>query len=299
MANAFSGTAQIDDRVPAELVAATTYETARAGVVAQAFVAYDEISGSLVKSYTRFGKVTAAAMTQGTDVDTTAMSDSQVSLTLAEIGIGVELGDVLSVASGVGNELEMVAGELGKAYSDKVEIDILAKFASLTDSVGSTGVALTEDVWMQGIYECEANDINGRQLAFIGYPKQIHNLRTAIAGVTENQSNVYSRADWLTPFAPAKPGGFVFNWLSVDIFQSTNVPSANAAADSKGAFVVPGPGCPIMLAVGVDRTTGKPWWARTAYERNESMRATEIWVTGLIACGVPAPERGCGVLSVR
>lgn len=297
MAN--TAVASLNDRVPAEVLSAETYETARAQLVGQAFCAHDTIQGSNIKSYTRYAKLTAAALTEGTDGTATEMTDTTVSLTLGEIGIGVELNDTLDVASSF-DELQGIAQQLAKAFVDKVEIDVLSKASSLTDSVGTTLQALTEDVFLQGIYEVSANDVPvGDDLIFIGYPKQLHNLRTAIGGTTDNSNGVYTRPDVITPFGAVQPGGWSMRVHKIDCYESTNVPSATAGADSKGMFMRKGKLAPIMLAVGVFKSTGQPWWARTELDRNASMRATEIWVTGYVATGVPAPESGCGVLSVR
>lgn len=287
----------LDDSVAAELVATGIYETARAAIVATPLVAYQEWSGSNVKSFPRYAKVTAGTLTEGTDGTFTTMTDTQVSCTLGEIGIGVRVSDALQVASSVEDQLERISMELGKAFADKVDIDVLAKSVSLTDSVGSTGTALTEDLWYQGIYESEANDIGGRTLACILFPKQAHQLSIAIAGTTENNSVVYARPDVLNRLAPADPSGYKYTLAGVDIFISTNVPAVNTAADSSGMFLVVGPDAPILVGVGLLR--GTPWWARMETQRDASYRADEVWVTGYYGVAVPAPDRGCRVLSVR
>lgn len=287
----------LDDSVAAELVANTIIETARAAIVATPFAAYAEWAGSNVKSFARYAKVTAALLTEGTDGTFTTMTDTQVSCTLGEIGIGVRLSDAVQVASSVEDAIDKITMELGKGFADKVDTDILARSASLTDSVGSTGVALTEDVWFQGIYECEANDIGGRTLACILYPKQAHQLSIAVAGTTENNSVVYGRPDVLSRLAPADPNGYKYTLAGVDIFVSTNVPSVNTAADSGGMFMVVGPDAPILLGVGILR--GQAWYARTEIQRDASYRADEIWVTGYYGTAVVAPDRGCRVLSTR
>jgi hypothetical protein len=296
---ATTGITDLDNMVQAELVDATTYETARALAIGAQLVAYDTFRNSNIKSYTRFTKVTAGALTAGTDGTATAMDDTQVSITLGEIGIGANVLDVLDVASTVADVARQIAQELGKAFADKVEIDILAKSTSLTDSVGSTGVALTEDVFAQGIMECNANDIGGRTLACVLFPKQAHQIRIALGGVTENTSNIWARPDMLSAFAgPLTPQAFSFRWWNVDVFESTNVPAVNTSADSSGMFLVPGQDAPIKLAIG-QLTSGQPWFARVETQRDASLRSTEIWVTGFYGVGVPAPERGCRVLSVR
>src|SRR5512139_2664180 len=96
-----TGTTQLNDMVAAELVAAKIYETARAASVGIGLVGFDSFRGSNVKSYTRFTKVTAGALTEGTDATVTDMSDTQVSATLGEIGIGALVLDTVDVASSV------------------------------------------------------------------------------------------------------------------------------------------------------------------------------------------------------
>jgi len=289
--------ASLDDSAAAEILSDGVIEAARAAVVALPMIAFDSFRGSNIKSYPRYAKVTAAALTEGTDGTFTTMTDSQVAVTLGEVGIGIRVSDVVGVTSASADVYARLQAELGKAFADKVEVDILAKSASLTDSVGSTGQALTEDVWLQGIYECEANDIGGRTLVFIGYPKQLHNLSAAIAGTTENNSVVYGRPDMLNRLAPSTPTGYKFTLFGVDCFQSTNVPAINTAADSAGMFMVAGPDCPHLIAVGI--LNGSLWWARYEGERDASFRGQESWVTGYYGVATVAPERGCRVVSVR
>jgi hypothetical protein len=297
MATGDTVSTSLDDALASELVANRIIETARAAIVIAPMVAFDSFRGSNVKSYPRLAKVTAASLTEGTDGTFTTMTDTQVSVTLAELGIGVRMSDVVQVTSAVEDIAMRIADELGKAFADKIEIDLLAKVTSLTDGVGSTGVALTEDVWLQGVYETEANDIGGRTIAFIGFPKQLHNITTAIAGTTENNSVVYGRSDMLNRLAPSAPNGYKFTLYGVDCFQSTNVPTANTGADSNGQFLVVGPDSPHLLAVG--ELGGSLWWARREIERDASFRGVEAWVTGYCGYATVAPERGCRVLSVR
>ena len=285
------------DAVAAEIVSAQILEAARAAVVCVPMCATDTVSGSNVKSYPRFVKVTATQATVGTDETTTEMTDSQVSVTLGEYAIGVALADALEVGSSVLDVALKIAVELGKGYADKHDIDALALASSLTDSVGSTGQLSNEDLLLQAIYECDANNIGGRQLAGILYPKQVHQLRQSLSGAYENKSAIYSRTDILSGIAPSKPNGFAFNIFGLDIFMSMNVAAANSSADSLGMICTVGPDSPIMRAVGL--LNGSAWDGRKEIQRDASLRATELWVTGYVGYGVIAPERGCGYLSVR
>lgn len=284
------------DSVPAELMAATILEAARAAIVATPMAALDFFGGSNVKSFPRFDKVTAGLLTEGTDGTFTTMTDTQVSCTLGEIGIGVRMTDKLEATSSLAT-IERIANELGKGFADKVDADILAAAASLTDNVGTTTSALTEDQFFQAIYECDANDIGGRTLAAILYPKQAHHLTIAIAGTTENNSVVWGRPEILNQLAPSAPNGYKFTVAGVDVFQSTNVTTANTGEDSVGMLIVPGPDCPFTLGVGIWR--GSPWFARMERQRDASFRGEEVWVTGLYGVAVTAAERGCRITTDR
>lgn len=288
--------ANLNDMVASELVAATIYNTARSARPGAALVAMDAWSGSNIKSFTRFAKVTAGALVEANDGTATDMTDTQVSCTLGEIGIGTLLKDTVTVSASVQDIAQKIAVELGEAFADKVDIDVLANSATLTDQVGTTNTELTEDVWLSGIYKTEENDIGGRPLVFIGHPKQVSNLRLAFAGTTENTSHILGRPDMLSALAPADVNGFSFRYLGIDVFQSSNCLAANTTTDWRGMFLVPGMDAPILLGIGM-LPDGSLWFGRREIERDASHRATELWVTGYVSTCVPAPERGCGVLS--
>lgn len=287
----------LNDAVAAEIVADRVVATAYAAITLDRMIPHDTIQGSLTKSYPRLGKLTAAALTDGTDGVATAVSDTQVSAAVAEIGIGVALTDLARVGSSVANMQDTIANLLGKAYANKVDIDGLALSANLTDQVGSTGVALTEDVFFQAPYEVEANDGIGLMLAYILFPKQWNNMMTALAGVTENQSAIWGRADFLSEVRPADLMGYKTSVNGMPIFVSTNVPTANAGADSRGMCFAVGEDSPFLRLIGL--LDGQEWDARYEVERDASLRANEVWVTGATGFCTRAPDRGAGIISVR
>jgi hypothetical protein len=297
MAITATTTSDLGDAVASEVVADETVATAYAAVVLDPLVKHDVVAGSLTKSYPRLVAVTAGDLVEGTDGSTTTITDTQVSATLAEIGIGCMLSDLLRVGSSIKDIVTKVTQLLGKGYAKKVESSLFALANSLTDSVGDTGTALSEDEALQSIYEVEANDGIGLMLAGLLYPKQAHNLFTAIGGVSENTSSIYGRPDILDRIGPALPNGFKCHVYGIDWFVSTNVATANTGTDSSGMVVAVGLDSPFVRTVGM--LDGQPWDARYEVQRDASMRATEAWLTGAQAVAVIAPDRGCRLLSVR
>lgn len=294
---AFTGTSALGDSVPAEVLADRMVATAYAAVTADRMIPKDYIQGGLVKSYPRLGKVTAAAMTEGTDGTTTTLSDTQVSATVAEIGIGIALTDLVRVGSGVNDIQGAAADLLGRGYADKVEVDVLALSSSLTDAVGVTNTALNEDTFFQAGYETEANDCIGVLRAFFLYPKQFHQIRIALSGVTENNSNTWARPDFLDAIRAADLMGYKTSIDGDPIFISSNVPSANTAVDSRGMVMAIGDMAPFIRLIGL--LDGAIWDGRLEYQRDASLRANEAWVTGAYGVAAIAPDRGCSILSIR
>lgn len=294
---AFTGTAALGDSVPAEVLADRMVATAYAAVTADRMIPKDYIQGGLVRSYPRLGKVTAAAMTEGTDGTTTTLSDTQVSATVAEIGIGIALTDLVRVGSGVLDIEGKAADLLGRGYADKVEVDVLALASSLTDSVGITNTSMNEDVFFQAGFETEANDCIGVLRAYMLYPKQWHQMRIALSGVTENQSTTWSRPDFLDSIRPADLMGYKTSIDGDPIYISSNVPSANTAVDSRGMVMAIGDMSPFIRLIGL--LNGSVWDGRLEYQRDASLRADEAWVTGAYGVAAVAPDRGCSIISVR
>lgn len=303
----YTGVGEMANIVPAEIVSKTIIATARAAVVATPLVNYDEIQGSNIKSYPRFTKVTAAALTADTAGTETAMGDSQVSVTLGEVGIGTYIGDAATVASAAPDLMERISLELGKAFADKGDIDALAKASGLTQTAGVTLNTCGGDTVLSAIYNAESGDILGRTLAGFLYPKQVHQLRASISspsvGTTsaiygnENASIIVNKTG-NAAIGQAQPSGYVFTYYGVDFFMTTNVPSANSNADSRGMLTTVGMDSAITLGVGL-LPSGEPWWARMQMIYAPEARAYRAWVTGFYGYAVTAAERGSSLLSVR
>src|SRR3990172_34431 len=281
---ALTGTADLADSIAAELVDANFVRTAYAAIVAAPKVWHDELSGSLTKSYAMLGQVTASDLTETVDGAEGALTDSQVSATLSEIGIGVKLTDLMRVGSSIPTLVMKIQELLGRGYAKKVDEDVCAGFLSLTDSASSTGNPLTEDLFLQASYEVEANDWAGFPQMAILYPKQAHNLTAAVGGTTENQFAGFNRPEMLDRLGPAIANGYKYTVYGVAVFIKTAVRTKNSNVDSAGAIlVVDGQEgavttSPIVRTVGM--LDGARWDGRLEGQRDTSFRASEAWFTG-------------------
>lgn len=296
----FTGTTQLADSVAAEQIGRfveTAYAKALALNFLTAFGGADTVTGTKTKSYPRLGSLSAGALTEGTDATATALSDTEVSITVVEIGVGVLRGDVLDVAESPGG-WERLASLMGKAYADYVDTRILALNPSFTDQVGPDNTPITEDIFLQAIHELEENQGDGPFFSIL-YTQHIHDLRVLIGGASANTGPVFMRPDIVSGLGPATSTGFALTLYGVDVFKSTNCPTDGSGADRIGCMLpAHADQYPIRRLVGVPGQgpySGQPWDGRVEYERDASGRLTEVWMTGLEDEEIVAVDWGVGV----
>jgi len=206
-----------------------------ATVVTPALMDFYDIAGDPSKAVKipKADAFTAAAVAEGTELTNTALTSASVTLTASEVGIQATITDVLEVSdipAAHGARLK----QLGRAMGDKLDVDICALFSGFSTAVGATTVDITLANLLDAIFNLEVNDAAGLgSLVGVLHPRQTADLRTELEA---DAASIYtSSTDARISKAQA---GFFGSWFGIDIFQSTNVPTANAAADRAGAVFV-------------------------------------------------------------
>lgn len=176
-------------------------------------------------------KFTAAAVAEGTETANTALTSASVTLTSSEIGIQATITDVLELSdipAAHGARLK----QLGRAIGDKLDVDICALFSGFSTAVGATTVNISLSVLLDAIYNLEVNDAAGLgSLVGVLHPRQTADIRTELEA---DAASIYVG----TGHPMKAQAGYFGSWFGIDIFQSTNVPTANAAADRAGGIFV-------------------------------------------------------------
>jgi len=184
-------------------------------------------------------KFTAAAVNEGTELANTALTSDSVTITASEIGIMATITDVLELSdipAAHGARLR----QLGRAIGDKIDVDICSLLTNFSTDVGTTTQPITLAMFIAAIYNMEVNDAAGLgPLVGVLHPMQTYDLRVEL----ESNAAVIYQASEGGPAAGtqalAKAGaGYFGNWFGVDVFQTTNVPTANAGADRGGGFFI-------------------------------------------------------------
>jgi hypothetical protein len=270
MANEVSTAAgSAGELVAAEILSRLIIDAAYAEAVTPPLVRVADISadGTLTVEFPKWPLLTAADLTEATDMSNTAVNTTSTLVTADEAGIMITVTDMLLNGAGLGG-LEPFAEELGKALANKIDDDILAAASNFTTSVGTTGVDMTEANFLSALYNLEAANAKGPLVAVL-HPIQVSDLRTAIAASTG--------AVWGGPSAPAGDLGSLGTLYGVDIVQSTRCASVNINADRQGVMMPMGnqSGLAYVLKTG----------AKSEFQRDASLRATEIVVTAVYGQG--------------
>lgn len=255
--------------VAAEIVSRLIIDAAYAEAVMPPLVRVADISGdsTLSVEFPKWPLLSASDLTEATDMSNTAVNAASVLVTADEAGIMITVTDMLLNAAGLGG-LEPFASELGKALANKIDADLLSSASSLANTAGTSGADMTEANFLSAIYKLELGNAKGPFVAVL-HPYQVSNLRAAIASSTG--------AVWGGPSTPAADLGSLGTLYGVDIVQSTNCPSVNANADRQGVMMPLGnqSGLAYVLKTG----------AKTEFQRDASLRATEIVVTAVYGHG--------------
>lgn len=234
-----TGTAEYDDVSYAAIITDEVLDALMAAVVTPALLDFYDLSGEASKAIKipKADKFTAAAVAEGVELTNTALTTTSVTGTASEIGIQATITDVLEVSdipAAHGARLR----QLGRALADKMDVDICALLAGFSTDVGTTTVNIALADLLEVIYTLEVADAaNLGPIVAVLHPRQTADLRDALDAET---GTVYGGAGFKMTMNELAKGnaGYFGSWFGIDIYQSTNVPTANLAADrAGGAFI--------------------------------------------------------------
>ena len=211
----------------------------------------------------KYPSISAAALTEGTDMTSTTVSTSSVSISVGEVGAQVFLTDM--AAMGAGNPAAELGTVLGNAIATKIDQDLIALFDGFSTSLGGTTVELT----VADIFKAAATLRNakamGRLVAVLN-PLQAYALKA-------NLTNTFANPNGGDLQNEAMRNGYVGTIAGVDIYESANV-AIDGSGDAKGAIFAP-----EALALAMKRDFNiEP-------QRDASNRAFELNATAVYGVG--------------
>jgi hypothetical protein len=171
------------------------------------------------------------------------------------------------------------ARELGVGLAQKIEIDLLGNFSSLTGgTVGTAGSVLTWGIILAAQSRLRAANAPMPYTCVV-HPYQWHDLASTLAVSTSAQVNAPGMQDALTR------NFFMGNAYGIDFFVTSNI-SIDGNADAYGALFARD-----AMAFDVRRAP------RLESERDASRRGLELVMSTIYGHGVWRPEWGVAVLS--
>ena len=245
-------------------------------IVAEARMAAEEnsIMRNLVTNYNigsvagttiqvpKYSTVSAADLTEGTDMTSTEVTTSSVAIAVGEVGVQAFLTDM--AAMGAGNPAQEIGQLLGNAIARKIDQDLIALFDGFSASLGGTGVELSVADIFKAAATLRNNKVMGNLVAVLN-PLQAYSLKA-------NLTNTFANPNAGDLQNEALRTGYVGTIAGVDIYESAHV--SISGTDAKGAIFAP-----EALALAMKRDfVIEP-------ERNASLRGWELNATAVYGVG--------------
>ena len=266
----------------------TTLDDLFANIIAQArFTAEEEsLMMGLVTQYNigdeagktiqvpKYPAITAADLTEGTDMSSTTVSTSSVSITVGEVGAQVVLTDL--AAMGAGNPAEELGTVLGNAIATKMDVDLIALFDGFSTALGAAGQEITVADLFKAAATLRNNKAQGEIFAVVN-PFQAYQLKA-------NLTNTFANPNGGDAQNTAMVNAYVGTIAGIDIYESSNV-TVDGSGDAKGAVF-----SREALAIAMKRDF------QIEAQRDASLRAFELNATAIYGVGELDDTYGCEML---
>ena len=246
-------------------------------IIAEAMFVANERSlmRGLVKNYTIAGggksvevpiyaAVSAAAVSEASDLSNTAVNPSSVTITASEIGIMTTLTDLArnSASRNVASDIGRLFGE---AIAKKIDVDLIALFDGFSKIVGGADVAFSAAKLFEAVAELRNLAVPSSDLACVVHPYIAYDMKSGV-------SNTFGAGSGATTDIgnEAMRSGFVGTVAGVPVYESANISNTGTTGDYKGAvFHKDALGLAMMQDLKLET------------QRDASLRADEIVATAV------------------
>lgn len=255
----------------------TTLDDLFANIIAQArFTAEEEsLMLGLVTQYNigdeagktiqvpKYPAITAAALTEGTDMSSTTVSTSSVNITVGEVGAQVVLTDL--AAMGAGNPAEELGTVLGNSIATKMDVDLIALFDGFSSALGGAGTEITVADLFKAAATLRTNKAQGEIFAVV-HPYQAYQLKA-------NLTNTFANPNGGVAQNTAMVNAYVGTIAGMDVYESANI-TIDGSDDAKAAVF-----SREALAIAMKRDF------QIEAQRDASLRAFELNATAIYGVG--------------
>lgn len=266
----------------------TTLNDLLPSIVAEALFQAQEqsIMRNLVKNFTlpfgsgktvtvpKYGIATATALTEGTDLESSAVSTDSAILTVSEVGLQTLVTD-LAIRTSASNVISDIGGLFGKAIATKIDKDLTALFGGFSVALGDGTTQLTAAKVFEAVAKLRASGIALGDLVCVLNPLVSYDLKS-------NLTNAFANPNSGIVQNVAMEQGFLGMLAGIPVFESANV--AEVAGDSVGAvFSKQALGLAMLQDLQIEQ------------QRDASLRGTELVATATYGVGELWDSYGIGM----
>ena len=219
----------------------------------------------------KYPAIAATDLTEGTDMSSTTVSTSSVTVTVGEVGAQVVLTDM--AAFGAGNPAVELGTVLGNAIATKMDKDLIGLFSGFSSSIGAAGSDLTVADLFKAQATLRAAKVTGNIVAVV-HPFQAYSIKSNLTSTFANPNGGEAQN-------AAMVNGYVGTIAGIDVYESANL-TIDGSGDAVAAVFAP-----EALAIAVKRDFG------IESQRDASLRAFELNATA--AYGVAELDDSFGV----
>tara|TARA_A100001201_G_scaffold33399_3_gene36005 strand:+ start:530 stop:1375 length:846 start_codon:yes stop_codon:yes gene_type:complete len=225
-----------------------------------------------------YAAVSAAAVSEATDLSNTAINPTSVTITASENGIMTTLTDLGRNAS-PRNVAADIGRLFGEAIAKKIDTDLTALFDGFSTSVGAADAALTVAKMFEAVANLRNSAVPIADVSAVLHPMIAYDLKANLTNTFAN-SNANDLAN------EALRNGFVGRLAGVPIFETSNIANTGTTGDYKnGVFHRDALGLAMMQDLKIET------------QRDASLRADEIVATAVYGVGELQDSYGIELLA--
>jgi N4-gp56 family major capsid protein len=214
-------------------------------------------NGGLTVNVPIYNAVSAAGLTEGTDLGNTAVTTGVATLSVAEVGLMTTVTD-LARRGAASNIIGDVGRLFGEAIAKKMDQDLMAEFANLTGAVIGSGAALTAADIFEAAAKLRNASVPAPLVAVIN-PLDAYDLKGSVTSTFGNGAAGLGNE--------AMVSGYIGSLAGIEIYESAN--ATTGAVFHRDAL-----GLAMMADIALET------------QRDASLRADEIVGTATYGVGV-------------
>ena len=185
---------------------------------------------------TDISDLTAVAKAANTDVNFETITEGKFDLVIDKhYYAAFKLEDIAKIQSRVDLRAKYTE-KVGYALAKQVDTDLLGLYSGLSQSVGSAGTAITDEVLLSGILLLDQADVPAGDRSLVIAPSQMKALllidkfvRADAVGYLASMSPIVTGALARGSFDPTKVKGYFGQIYGISIYVSTNVATSGSS----------------------------------------------------------------------